>query len=169
MAHVENISVALTPEMVTMLREAVGTGAYACSSELIREALREWRGRREYRGNANERLGQLWDAGLASGNPVASPKARMQVKNKLDKATLIQSEPFELESISQTYAEAWQARCNRHNLSPDDIGLSRSQQWRIVSGQSPLNKIHILALEGAISLQSRDETTEIDTLFNPED
>lgn len=86
MANVEKISVALTPEMAIMLKEAVGSGAYASSSELMREALREWRERREYRAKASERLGQLWDVGLASGEPVDGTTAMARIQAKLTKA-----------------------------------------------------------------------------------
>jgi antitoxin ParD1/3/4 len=43
MANVEKLSVAVTPEMAAMLREVVGSGEYASSSEVMREALREWK------------------------------------------------------------------------------------------------------------------------------
>ena len=56
---VEKISVSLTKEHAALIDEAVASGDYASSSEVIREALREWRGRRL--------LGQLWDKGLRSG------------------------------------------------------------------------------------------------------
>ena len=86
MVNVEKISVALTPEMSTMLKEAVGSGAYVSSSELMREALREWRERREYRAKASERLGQLWDIGVASGEAVDGPSAMAQIQAKLNAA-----------------------------------------------------------------------------------
>ena len=53
------ISISITDEHAALLQEAVGSGAYASSSEVVREALREWRARRV--------VGELWDAGLASG------------------------------------------------------------------------------------------------------
>ena len=85
MATVEKISVALTPEMAIMLKDAVGSGAYASSSEVMREALREWRERREYRAKASERLGQLWDAGIASGDAVDGQTAMARIQAKLTK------------------------------------------------------------------------------------
>ena len=42
----EKISVSLTDEHAHLLREAVESGDYASSSEVIREALREWKTRR---------------------------------------------------------------------------------------------------------------------------
>jgi antitoxin ParD1/3/4 len=53
------ISISITDEHAALLQEAVGSGAYASSSEVVREALREWRARRV--------VGDLWDAGIASG------------------------------------------------------------------------------------------------------
>ena len=41
MPNVEKISIALTPEMVALVRDAVESGEYATCSEVIREALRE--------------------------------------------------------------------------------------------------------------------------------
>ncbi len=40
------ISVSLTDEHARLLNEAVASGDYASSSEVIREALRDWRARR---------------------------------------------------------------------------------------------------------------------------
>ena len=53
------ISISITDEHVAVVKEAVRSGAYASSSEVIREALREWRAKRV--------VGDLWDEGLASG------------------------------------------------------------------------------------------------------
>lgn len=53
------ISISLTDEHARLVTEAVASGDYASSSEVIREALRDWRGKRL--------LGQLWDEGVASG------------------------------------------------------------------------------------------------------
>jgi antitoxin ParD1/3/4 len=55
----EKISVSLTDEHAHLLQEAVRSGDYASSSEVIREALREWKTRRF--------LGRMWDEGVASG------------------------------------------------------------------------------------------------------
>lgn len=53
------ISISITDEHAALIQEAVSSGAYASSSEVVREALREWRARRS--------VGTLWDAGIASG------------------------------------------------------------------------------------------------------
>ncbi|MEO5759518.1 MAG: type II toxin-antitoxin system ParD family antitoxin [Mesorhizobium sp.] len=84
MANVEKVSVALTPEMATMMREVVAAGEYASASEVMREALREWKFRRTQRDQAVEELGRLWDEGMASGNAVDGHEAFARIKGKLD-------------------------------------------------------------------------------------
>lgn len=66
MASIEKISVALPADMLALVRAAVESGDYASTSEVIREALREWKGRREMRGEAIEEIRRLWREGLAS-------------------------------------------------------------------------------------------------------
>jgi len=60
MATVERISVALPPEMVATIRGAVDTGEYASSSEVVRDALRDWTHRRSLRQQGIVELRQLW-------------------------------------------------------------------------------------------------------------
>jgi len=67
MANVQKISVALTPEMIGMLKEAVDAGDYTSTSEVIRDALREWKSRRAGREFEIEELRRLWREGLESG------------------------------------------------------------------------------------------------------
>lgn len=67
MANVEKVSVALTPEMLAVVREAVESGEYASTSEVMREALRDWKRRRALEQNEVEELRRLWHAGLQSG------------------------------------------------------------------------------------------------------
>ena len=67
MAAVEKITIALTPEMARFVREAVDSGAYASTSEAIRDAVREWKERRDLLGYSIEELRGLVQAGLDSG------------------------------------------------------------------------------------------------------
>lgn len=67
MANVEKVSVALTPEMLAVVREAVESGEYASSSEVVREALREWKRRRALESKDVAELRRLWEEGLACG------------------------------------------------------------------------------------------------------
>jgi len=49
MAKVERLTVTLPTEMATLVKDAVESGDYASSSEVIREALRDWKLKRELR------------------------------------------------------------------------------------------------------------------------
>jgi antitoxin ParD1/3/4 len=60
MASVEKISIALPPEMVSLVRQAVEAGEYASSSEVIRDALRDWTHKRRLRENGLDELRRVW-------------------------------------------------------------------------------------------------------------
>lgn len=57
---IEKISIALPPEMVAQVRQAVETGEYASSSEVVRDALRDWTYKRRLQQKGLEELRQLW-------------------------------------------------------------------------------------------------------------
>jgi antitoxin ParD1/3/4 len=65
--NIEKISVALPTDMANLVRRAVKTGDYASSSEVIREALREWKTRRATRTEALAEMRKLWEEGITSG------------------------------------------------------------------------------------------------------
>jgi antitoxin ParD1/3/4 len=67
MAQISKISVSLTPEMTALVEHAVKSGDYATSSEVIREALREWKQRRSPSQHERQRVQDLWREGVASG------------------------------------------------------------------------------------------------------
>ncbi len=67
MSNVEKVSVALSSELLETVRKAVATGEYASASEVIREALREWRLRQPLRQAEIERLRKAWKEGIESG------------------------------------------------------------------------------------------------------
>ena len=48
MSTIERITVTLTAEMAEVVRAAVTAGEYASSSEIVREALRDWRHKRAW-------------------------------------------------------------------------------------------------------------------------
>lgn len=68
MANVEKISVSMTPQHAELLRDAVQSGAYASSSEVVREALRDWSAKWMQRREDIARRRALWDEGKASGS-----------------------------------------------------------------------------------------------------
>lgn len=60
MPAIEKVSIALPPEMVSRVREAVATGEYSSSSEVVREALRDWSRKRSLREQGLEELRRVW-------------------------------------------------------------------------------------------------------------
>ena len=46
MSSIEKVSIALPSDMLAMVKQAVEGGDYASSSEVVREALREWKDRK---------------------------------------------------------------------------------------------------------------------------
>jgi len=60
MPSVEKISIALPHEMVAQLRQAVETGEYATSSEVVRDALRDWTHKRNLQQSGISELRKLW-------------------------------------------------------------------------------------------------------------
>nr|WP_249158194.1 type II toxin-antitoxin system ParD family antitoxin [Bradyrhizobium jicamae] len=58
----------MTGEQVSSLKAAVDAGEYATTSEIVREAVRDWQLKRELRQDEIKRLRQLWDEGVASGS-----------------------------------------------------------------------------------------------------
>jgi len=67
MSKVEKLSIALTSELAEVVRVAVDGGGYASSSEVIREALRDWAEKQARKTEAIQRLRSAWDEGIASG------------------------------------------------------------------------------------------------------
>lgn len=88
MASVEKLNVALTSQQVSELKAAVEAGEYATTSEIVREAVRDWQLKRELRQEDIKRLRQLWDAGVASGpaGDLDMSKLRLDARERLEHA-----------------------------------------------------------------------------------
>ena len=69
MTTAEKISIALPPEMVAIVRSAVATGEYASSSEVIRDALRDWKHKRSLREQGIAELRKVWLEALGDKSP----------------------------------------------------------------------------------------------------
>ena len=69
MSTAEKISIALPPEMVAIVRGAVATGEYASSSEVIRDALRDWTHKRSLRQQGVVELRQVWQEAMRDKRP----------------------------------------------------------------------------------------------------
>jgi antitoxin ParD1/3/4 len=94
MADIQKVSVALTAEQITALKAAVQTGEYATTSEIVREALRDWQFKRELRQEDIKRLRQLWDEGKASGpaQPLDWGELRREARQRLAQAKKAQGD-----------------------------------------------------------------------------
>ena len=88
MSGVEKITIALTPDLAASVQEAVESGGYASTSEVIREALRDWREKRRSHEQQLNELRKLWDEGIQSG---VSPRRIGDIRREL-------IEEFEMES-----------------------------------------------------------------------
>ncbi|MBW6423640.1 type II toxin-antitoxin system ParD family antitoxin [Rhizobium sp. XQZ8] len=71
MASVEKVSISLTSQHAEILREAVASGAYATSSEVVREAMRDWAAKWVQRRGDMADLRKMWEDGKASGTATA--------------------------------------------------------------------------------------------------
>lgn len=83
MANVEKTSIALTPEMAAMIRSLVESGEYASASEVVREALRDWKHNRAQRQRAIDEIGRAWDAGMESGPASDGEETFARLQNRL--------------------------------------------------------------------------------------
>jgi len=85
MPEVQKLSIALTAKQISSLKAAVDTGEYATTSEIVREAIRDWEFKRELRQEDLRRLRQLWDEGKASGLAAHADfdKARQEARRRL--------------------------------------------------------------------------------------
>jgi antitoxin ParD1/3/4 len=84
MPDVQKVSIALTGEQIGVLKAAVEAGEYATTSEIVREAIRDWQFKRELRQEDLRRLRQLWDQGKTSAaTPADFDNARREARQRL--------------------------------------------------------------------------------------
>jgi antitoxin ParD1/3/4 len=81
-SSVEKISIALPPEMVAMLREAIDSGEYASASEVVREALRAWKFKKQIEELELEELKRLVKEGSESGPGIDADSIISRLKKK---------------------------------------------------------------------------------------
>jgi antitoxin ParD1/3/4 len=80
MSTVEKITIALTPEMAGFVRQAVDAGEYASTSEAIREAVREWKERRDLLGYTADELREMVQDGIDSGPSLRATMADVKAE-----------------------------------------------------------------------------------------
>jgi antitoxin ParD1/3/4 len=84
MSKIDKISVTVTREQHVKIKAAVERGDYASTSEVIRTALREWELKEELRRLEGERIGRLWDEGIASGGAREGPPIMERLRSKYE-------------------------------------------------------------------------------------
>lgn len=77
MPGVEKISIALPQKMVAVVREAVEAGEYSSSSEVVRDALRDWAQRRKLQREEVTALRRIWRRARADRRPGVPAKEVM--------------------------------------------------------------------------------------------
>jgi antitoxin ParD1/3/4 len=81
MANVEKISIALAPDIAADVRAAVADGDYGSVSEVVRDALRDWRLRRKIEVLETEELRRMIREGIDSpGLDAAKVFARLRAR-----------------------------------------------------------------------------------------
>jgi antitoxin ParD1/3/4 len=82
MGKVEKISIALPPDMIADVKAAVEQGEYATTSEVIRDALRDWRLKRKIEALDAEGLRLLVQEGIESGPSLDAETAFAHLRAK---------------------------------------------------------------------------------------
>jgi antitoxin ParD1/3/4 len=77
MPGIEKISIALPMEMLTLVHDAVEAGEYASTSEVMRDALREWTLRRATKKQGIADLRKLWAESVKDERPGVAAGAVM--------------------------------------------------------------------------------------------
>ncbi|WP_287291649.1 type II toxin-antitoxin system ParD family antitoxin [Mesorhizobium sp.] len=73
MGQVDKRSITLSPELAAAVDDVVAAGEYASASEVIRDALRQWKDRRDLHGYTVEELRKLVQEGIDSGPALDGP------------------------------------------------------------------------------------------------
>jgi len=83
MAAIERISITLPAEMAATLRQSVENGQYASTSEIIREALREWSRRRDQELSDLQALREAVKIGDESGPSIPAAEVFIELRQMI--------------------------------------------------------------------------------------
>lgn len=87
MADAQRVTVVLSKDQIAALKTAVRSGEYASTSEILREAIHDWRLKRALTSDELDHLGDLWDEGKASGPamPLDFAELKLEARSRLEK------------------------------------------------------------------------------------
>ncbi|MDX8523416.1 type II toxin-antitoxin system ParD family antitoxin [Mesorhizobium sp. MSK_1335] len=85
MGQVDKRSITLSPELAAAVDDVVAAGEYASASEVIRDALRQWKERRDLLGYTIEELRELVQEGIDSGPALDGPPLMERLRAKYAK------------------------------------------------------------------------------------
>ncbi|MBO9098516.1 MULTISPECIES: ribbon-helix-helix domain-containing protein [unclassified Rhizobium] len=77
------VAIDVSPEMQSIVQDAVDSGEYVSVSDVFEAALNDWQARRNGHDLTDTKLGELWDAGIASGHPTDGEKAFSRTRAEL--------------------------------------------------------------------------------------
>ncbi|WP_372026497.1 type II toxin-antitoxin system ParD family antitoxin [Tistrella mobilis] len=80
MATTSRISVTLTPELTDAVHAAVSSGEYATAADVVQDAVREWKERRDLPGYTIEELRIAVQEGLESGRSTLATMAEVKAE-----------------------------------------------------------------------------------------
>jgi antitoxin ParD1/3/4 len=83
MGHVDKRSITLSAELAATVDEAVAAGEYASASEVIRDALRQWKERRDNFGYTLDELRALIQEGIDSGPSLDGPTVMAGLRERI--------------------------------------------------------------------------------------
>jgi antitoxin ParD1/3/4 len=84
MGQVDKRSITLSPELAAAVDDVVAAGEYASASEVIRDALRQWKDRRDLHGYTVEELRKLVQEGSTAGQDVLRRSTKSRPKRADD-------------------------------------------------------------------------------------
>jgi antitoxin ParD1/3/4 len=82
MPKIDKVSIALPTDMLGEIRAAVETGEYATTSEVVREALRDWRAKRRLQQAEIEELRRLIREGDESGPSIPADEVMARLHQR---------------------------------------------------------------------------------------
>ena len=84
MGHVDKRSITLSPEHAATIDHVVAAGEYSSDSEVIREALQDWKERRDNHGYTLNELRRLVQEGIDSGPGTDGPTFMAQLRERIN-------------------------------------------------------------------------------------